>query len=221
MADSDAAPNPEALLGEAVLLRARGRRREAIEKCQQVLRLAPKNAEAFEVLGDLYREGGLAQAALEAYHRAFELNPSRGNLELKIARAALRKASFDRQLQTTRDLIEGKATPEKKRSPTTAGLLSLLIPGLGQAYNHDWVKAAGLLCLFVFLSMADVAAALRIMLAGRPPGLVGLDPVAFVSAFFSSPALWWTLLQVALYLYSVIDAALTAGRSPSEDTGLI
>jgi len=215
------AQKANALLGEAVLLRAQGKRKEGLAKCQEALKLLPENAEAFEILGDLYAETGLPEAAIEAYKRVLELDPARLMAETKIARAALQKQRIEQQRQLAQDLLEGRLPRGQTRSPATAGLLSLLLPGLGQAYNHHWLKAAALLCIYVFLFLGAVATALRTLTAQQPSAGPGLDLFTVAGAFFVSPAIWWTLLLILLYLYSVGDAALAATRSAAEETGMV
>ncbi|NIM05991.1 MAG: hypothetical protein GTO55_06860, partial [Armatimonadetes bacterium] len=164
MIEHGASEKANVLLGEAVLLRANKKLKEAMAKCQEALRALPENAEAFEILGDLYAETGLAEAAIEAYKRTVELDPSRSGVETKIARVALEKDRLSQQLKTTHDLLEGRISPARPRSPATAGLLSLLLPGLGQAYNRQWLKAAALICVDVMLFMAAIVSVLRILL---------------------------------------------------------
>ncbi len=209
----EASPAEQAgiFLGEAVLLRAAGKRKEAVAKCQEALRLLPDNAEAFEILGDLYLEMRLPEAALEAYRRAREIDSSRPVLETKVARAALAKQKTEAQRRLAEDLVAGRIPKSRTRNPAVAGLLSLLMPGLGQIYNYSWFKAAGLLFAWLLL-LRGFAGALR---------LQGFDLFAVFSAFFSPPALWWTLLLSAVSLYSIIDAALTATRTQAEDTGMV
>jgi tetratricopeptide (TPR) repeat protein len=210
-----------ALLGEAVLLRARKRLKEALGKCQEALLLLPGNAEAFDIMGDLYLESGLTEAAIEAYKRVLELDPSRADaVELKIARAALKQARIDGRRKLARDLVEGRVKRIRGPNPTATGLLSLLFPGLGQAYNQQWPKALGFACAFLFFArqVADGAGAI-IKARFSPPSTPSISDL--FGAFFTPPVLWWTLLLTALYIYSVVDAALVAVHSVSEETDLI
>ena len=93
---------------------------------------------------------------------------------------------------------------------------------MGQGYNHEWLKAAAIMCLYVFFSMAAIAGTLRVLLSQRAssgPPTLNLFPS--IGAFLAPPALWWTLLLALLYIYSAIDAAVRATRSEADETGLI
>jgi tetratricopeptide (TPR) repeat protein len=204
------------LLGEAVLLRAKGKPREAIEKAQESLRVMTDNPDAFEILGDLYSTLGLSEAAMEAYQRALELDPSRISLETRLAHIALKKGELDYQRRLAQDIIAGRFRPAQKRNPGIAGMLSLLIPGIGQIYNQQWIKGGGLLLVYLLLVMKDIGTVAR-MLEAAGSG----DMFALMGAFFTRPALGWTLLLVGLYIYSVIDATFFATRAPDEESAII
>ena len=57
------------LLGEATLLRLRGRPEEAVARCQEAIQLNGEDWEAYELLGDLELELDNPEAALRAYRR--------------------------------------------------------------------------------------------------------------------------------------------------------
>jgi len=210
------------LLGEAVLLRAQKRLKEAMGKCREALLLIPGNADAFDILGDLYFESGLTEAAIEAYKRVLELDSPRTNaVELKIARAALKKDHVEGQRKLARDLVEGRVKKVRGPSPTATGLLSLLFPGLGQAYSQQWLKALGFACIFLFFFRQVVIGAQHIVGERRLSSTSSLGFGDIFGALFAVPVLWWTLLLTALYIYSVVDAALVAVHSAAEETDLI
>jgi hypothetical protein len=114
--------------------------------------------------------------------------------------------------------------PRRHRSPVVAALLSFL-PGLGQAYNGDYLKALVFFsCLTLLLSAADRAPTLRgfaVLLLlwqiyeayhrarelRRPP-----DPAAEPGpAGATSPLLDWLLVAFGLVLFAI---NLTLGRFP-------
>jgi tetratricopeptide (TPR) repeat protein len=204
------------LLGEAVLLRAKGKTREALEKTQESLRVLADNPDAFEILGDLYSAVGLPEAAMEAYQRALELDPSRITLETRLAHIALKKSEIDYQRRLAQDLIAGRYRPLPKRNPGIAGILSLLIPGMGQIYNQHWLKGGIVLCGYLLLAMKAMSAVASILKTAGSG-----DMFALIAGFFARPALAWTILLLLLYSYATIDAAVAATRSASEESGLI
>jgi hypothetical protein len=91
------------------------------------------------------------------------------------------------------------------RNPWVAGLLSGLLPGLGQFYNRQWGKGAGfLLGVFgpavVLSSSIDPKALEQAAEAGTTPDNLGLIFLLLV-----------VILAVALW--SLVDAVRTAKKS--------
>ena len=208
------------LLGQATLLRVRGRAVEAIAACRQALALDDNSWEAHELLGDLLSEQAQFEPALEEYRLALRLNPARGKIEEKIGRTALKQAAQLRVLEQARLVLEGKIEAPIKRNPALAALCSFILPGLGQVYNHQLLKGAVVVLLAVLLVAADGQAVLR-LLAGAG-SLTQLDLNAAFSAFFRPPALWWTLLLGILWLAAIAEAAFQASRTLTSDhTGLV
>src|SRR6476659_8692450 len=69
-------PGFEPLLAQANLARIRGQRQEAVDLCVQVLRTQPGNADAHSLLGDIYRDQGAVDDAIQWYRMAADLRPS-------------------------------------------------------------------------------------------------------------------------------------------------
>lgn len=90
---------------------------------------------------------------------------------------------------------------ERSRSPALAGLLSAIVPGLGQLYNRQWWKGigflAGVLSLMVGLNNLADQVQLERAAAGAPLENTGL-------------ILTVLLLLLALVIWSIVDAARTA-----------
>ena len=91
------------------------------------------------------------------------------------------------------------------RNPWVAGLLSGLLPGLGQFYNRQWWKGAGFLLgvfgLTVVLSSSiDPKALERAAQAGTTPDNLGLIFLLL-------------LVILAVALWSIVDAARVAKKS--------
>lgn len=216
------------LLGRATLLRARGERQKALELVQEALRLNEDSWEAHELVGDLYLELGKGTWALESYRRARQLNPSRGALEEKIGKAALSQAARQQAARMSEALLEGMArTPSTPRRPAMAALFSLVVPGLGQLYNGQVLKAFIMALLFVLLFGLTTMVVLAQVRAApaSPQGILytpTVDLGAVLSGVFSGINAVWVVLLLGLYIYAVADAGLTAGRSlTSDDTGLV
>ena len=216
------------LLGRATLLRARGDRQQALLLLQQAIDLDDESWEAHELLGDLLLDLNRADQALQTYRRARELNKQRAVLEEKIGRAAIARAARLRSTELSQALLQGRP-PSKPlpRKPGYAALFSLVVPGLGQVYNGQVLK--GFLMMMAYLVLFALAAmAVRGEMAIRPAPSMGtlygpqIDAGALLSSLFSGVSGLWIGLLLALWIYSIADAAIRAGRTmTSDDTGLV
>ena len=74
------------LLAQANLLRMRGCWDEAVDKCMAALRLAPQNASAQSLLGDIYENQGRMDDAAQWYRMALDVNPDSPADRLKLDR---------------------------------------------------------------------------------------------------------------------------------------
>ena len=225
--DHDQPPEtPEArrareLLGEATLLRLRGRLEEAVAKCEEAIQLAADDWEACELLGDLHFQLEQPTSALEAYRRARELNPARPRLEEKVGLAAIAEARATALRQRSLDLAEGRIEKPPERKPALAALFSLVFPGLGQIYNQELIKGMALLAIFLVLMTGMTLSALKGLQVLQQSRLT-IDPGAALSLFFQGGTLALTVLAVLVWAYAIIDAALQAGKSmTSDETGII
>ena len=216
------------LLGRATLLRVRGEHEKALEIAYEAVGIDNGNWEAHELLGDLLVSANRPEQALESYGRARELNRSRVALEDKIAKAALKRAARLNAVALSQSYLDGTAKSDTvKRNPAYAALFSLMLPGLGQVYNGQMVKGMGMLFAYTVCFALLVLAVLR-DLAARPPGPQGIlygpsiDMSAVLSALFTGVAAIWMVLLLALWVYSVVDAAVRAGRTlTADDSGLV
>ena len=96
-----------------------------------------------------------------------------------------------------------EAVPRK--SPILAGILSGIMPGLGQFYNRQWIKGAGFLAGLLVLTVA----------LGRVADEEQLERAATTGVPLDNPGpiLLLLLLLLALVIWSVVDAVRTAKRS--------
>ncbi len=200
------------LMGRATLARVRGEQAQALKLAQEALVLQEANWEVHEFIGDVLMDLGRGGEALGSFRRAREMNPSRVELEDKVARAAVRRAAYQDQLAHMNALLEGRAPQEHVRKPAYAAVCSLLVPGLGQFYNGQLGKAFGILAAFLLFSLLSFY--------GAASGVAhGSGEVA--SSALSGAAVWLVLL-VLLYAYAVIDGVVVAGRTMTKDrTGLV
>jgi tetratricopeptide (TPR) repeat protein len=194
----------DALLREANVFRLRGQAEEAEARCRAALELAPEDATALEMMGDLVRGRGQTEAAADFYKRAVAAAPGRPSPEKKYAEVTLELADRARQREVVDLLLEPAISPQQqRRNVMTAFLLSAFFPGLGQFYNREGIKGA----LLVVSSLACLALGgdqlMRLLLTvatTRPSGEV------------NSMGAWLGLLSGVLWIYAVIDAVVTAQK---------
>jgi hypothetical protein len=84
-------PGFEPMLAQANLARIRGHWQEAVDFCVQVLRTQPSNADAHSLLGDIYRDQGAIDDAIQWYRMAVDLRPTGPDVE------KLRKLEAERE----------------------------------------------------------------------------------------------------------------------------
>ena len=203
-----AEPSLAQALTQANLLRVRGRLDQAIAVCRQALERAPDSWEAHELMGDLYRQARKGDEAIAEYRRALTLNPRRGLIEEKIARASLIAAERRRLLEDAQALLAGTAGREV-RKPGVAALFSFILPGLGQIYNREFVKGLALLVIWVVLVMGLN----WVVLPSIQVAVKQADLSRILGAFFSGRGLALVILSTLLWIYAIADAAFRAGKT--------
>ncbi|MDX1931819.1 MAG: zinc-ribbon domain-containing protein [Capsulimonadales bacterium] len=224
----------ERLVSQATALRIKGQITDARLLLQKALELAdgtPPSAQAplYEQTGDLLLIEELYDEAIAAYARARELDPKRVSAERKYAEAALQQAQATGKLSINEALLRGDSVADLiasgelggnrgKRNAGVAMLLSLIVPGFGQFYNGQIVKAFVLIGAFAIsllvLSLSpekdnlfrDIAAIFA-MQGGRAS--FALSPL---TSFFA-------LVCVGSWLYAIVDAPFNAGKSGDNGSG--
>lgn len=201
----------ERLLRMAHIHQVRGEQNKAKELLQQALELDAENAGVWELLGDYQRAAGDWQGAHDAYKKAHELDPSNATIERKYAEAVLQLTRQQEQYQQWERALEGKGAGDAialPRNPGLAFLLSLLMPGVGQLYNGQFVKGGVILGVMV----------VGVIIFLTTPG--GSDFIYNLLAYLVNPArvrggmsgvqLFAALMMFLAWVYAFIDAPLSA-----------
>ncbi|MCX7924502.1 MAG: tetratricopeptide repeat protein [Fimbriimonadales bacterium] len=201
----------ERLLRLAHIHQVRGERSKAKELLQQALEQDAENAGVWELLGDYQREAGDWQGAHDAYKKAHELDPTNAPIERKYAEAVLQLTRQQEQYQQWERALEGKDAGEGialPRNPGLAFLLSLLMSGVGQLYNGQFVKGGIILAIMIVGAIVFLAT----------PG--GSDFIYNLLAYLVNPArargsmsslqLFTGLVMFITWVYAFIDAPLSA-----------
>ena len=197
------------LMGRATLARVRGDHQQALQLAQEALTLHERNYEVHEFIGDMLMHLRRGADALNSFKRARELNPSRVELEDKVARAAIQRAAVMDNMAHLQAVLEGRAPQEPKRSAAIAAIASLLLPGLGQLYNGEFGKGLGLVAAFLAFALPGIFMVLR---------QVAISPAAardYLSLLRGS--VLWLVPLALIYLYAIADAVVRAGRTASSD----
>lgn len=209
----------ERILLEARLLHRRGQSEEALAHCQEALDLDPESWEAHELAGDVLLAEGRAADALERYRAAHAIVPEQGSVEEKMARATLAQAERDWLREGVEPGGEGE-TLGPPRNPGIAALLSLVLPGLGQGYNRQPLKAVIILGVVVVLWVI-IAFQMVASLGGLEEAGAGAARVDVLQALFAARNMVWLALILLVWFYSIVDAALIAGRPAGERRDII
>jgi len=93
-------------------------------------------------------------------------------------------------------------TEGASKNPWIAGILSGVLPGLGQFYNRQWLKGVGFLLgtLIVDGVLGVTAGMIKFFQSGAPPENTG-------------QFLFGSLIVLVIVIWSITDAARTAKRS--------
>lgn len=202
----------EGLLLRAEIALIRGNFKDALELCKEVLRKDPKNAFAYNLLGDIFRAQGRLKEAIEMYSYAVQFDPYK----------PLYAEKLDRLLKGERKVVVEREEVKKRKvfSPYlfALGLLSL-IPIVwwirnnpGSAIEHFPFSNFSL-NLIIALSLAGLAlgffSACSRFLRPHDEELIfalswigkGYMPLGLILCLFSLGSFWGSL-----FLYSILSA---------------
>jgi TM2 domain-containing membrane protein YozV len=183
------------MLTAANVARRRGNFKAAEDSVRSALELAPGDAAALELYGDILQSVGRVDDSAFAYQRAMEADPARKSAEKKYAELAL--------LQNRSVLY--LAEEHIPRSPLVAVLFSAVFPGAGQLYNGDMVKG-------IVTAAVTLALVLAIFFSpwGIPSQKTEQVPASLVVLI---------LILCIVYIFAVIDANLSARRGKRMPSG--
>lgn len=193
----------------ANVYRMRGQWSEAEEACRQALAIVPEDVGLQEMLADIMYDRGRLEEALEQYKAAMALAPGKLSLEKKHAKVVLDIGDKTRARELAEDMITNpKKYTARERKPMTAVFASVIVPGLGQLYNGQALKAgiifgSFLLFLLAFRFLQVYPAGVRSlgeMISMTHPAVIILGLVAFVA-----------------YIYGIIDAPMVADKLSKND----
>lgn len=184
--------------------RMRGQIRDAEDTCRKALDISPRDAKIHEILGDILHEEGKLDMALSEYRLALAGSPGRESLEKKFAKVTLEIGEADRAKTLAEYMIRNpRKYGTRARNPLMAALWSIMVPGLGQLYNGQVLKA-GIIFGSAFLFMIAYAT-----LQHYPRGI---QTTAEFFYFTNPLVMILGVLALMAYIYGVIDAPFTADK---------
>jgi hypothetical protein len=147
---------PQPLLAQANLERIRGQWAEAVETCVRVLRDNPGNADAHSLLGDIYRDQGEIDDAIQWYRMAVDLRPAGPDVE------KLRKLEVERERRAAQSglLTAAAATDNYETAPAGTSQLMGYSP-------KRWLNTLTIVSACFLGAALIVLAVLRTSPAGR------------------------------------------------------
>ncbi len=178
----------EALLRESAMLRRREKYREAEQKAREALFQTPSDASGLELLGDILQGVGRVDEALAAYKRATEADSTRKGAERKYGDLLMRQQNWN--------IGDPEAVAPNR---WLNSILSLCLPGIGQAWNQEWVKAG----LFFALD------ALCVYMLFYSPWATSQH-----SKHISPLTIGSFILTLVTYIAALIDSNIGAGKRP-------
>lgn len=187
------------------------------EVCAQILELDQNHPLAREWTIDALHERGKLEEAAAGYKKLMEEDPSNASAETKYAKVTLEMAELEREKELAREMLEN---PQKfvrpDRSPVTAMILSIVLPGLGHLYLRETIKSGILIGSFVICcavlafspGTGELIRQLTMILAmGYGDQVDGAkQPIGVASALFAA-------FLAFTYIYAIIDAPIIATKS--------
>lgn len=222
------APNPELdrLLVE-IHIRLRQELYEEVKpRLARAKAIAPEHPAVLEAEGDLAFAQRRFVQAQQLYKAAFDADRSNARLEEKFATALVKVHAPDYASHQVPDDVDSLWSFHVRRPAWASGLLSALFPGLGQFYNGDWLK--GVIILFIqigiassvihhALNLADIMAKQFGVTDAQGQFILTADHYGeFTSRLLHSFSIPMILLLTALWVYSIVDAIMTARTIAAE-----
>ena len=191
------------LMTLAHLQRMRGQIRDAEDTCRKALEMSPQDVKVREELGDILYEESKLDMALAEYRAALTISPGAESLEKKFAKVTLEIGEAEHAKQLAEDMFRNpRKHGVRPRNPVVA-VISSIVPGLGQLYNGQVIKAGIIFGAVLLLTIA---------LATLQHYPRGIQTTAEFFYFTDPLVMILGILAAMAYIYGVIDAPLTADK---------
>jgi len=202
------------LLMEMHVRPRQGQYDEVKERLAKAKAIAPDHPAVLETEGDLAFNQGRYKQAETLFKAALGADAGNARLEEKYATALLKVQMPGFSVNQIPDDADSFWSNRVPRPAWASGLLSAMLPGLGQFYNGDFIKG-GILVLvdiifwrFVLAHAAGINAAIRVKMHLAKDDSIPHD--IFFHDFLHSFSIPMLLLLAAALIYGVVDAVLVA-----------
>jgi tetratricopeptide (TPR) repeat protein len=200
------------LLAETHLRVRQERYDEAAAKLAEARQLAPEHPAVLEMDGDLAFARGRFRQAEQLYHQAFQADPGNAKLEEKYATALLKVHQPDYMTHV------GPADDSwwyfpVVRTPWVSGLISAILPGLGQWYNGDLLKGAIVFMVWLFGAFSHLYPIVAPLIKAAKDTGTAFAMGDIVQGLFTGRAILGTIILAAVWGYALVDALIIAQRS--------
>jgi len=211
MPDTPLPPNPELdrLLMEMHVRLRQGQYDEVKERLAKAKAIAPDHPAVLEAEGDLAFAGQRYKQAETLFKAALQADPGNTRLEEKFATALLKVMTPGFSVNQIPDDADSFWSNRVARNPIVSGLISAVLPGLGQFHNGDWLKG-GILVMFDLIIYSQVIYAVYKTLRDIHQQNLTLSYSDIVGRAVHSVNIPLLLLLAAALIYSIVDAVLIA-----------
>jgi tetratricopeptide (TPR) repeat protein len=181
---------------------------EVKERLAKAKAIAPDHPAVLETEGDLAFSQGRYKQAENLFKAALQADPGNARLEEKFATALLKVQTPGFSVNQIPDDADSFWSNRVPRNPVVSGLLSALLPGLGQFHNGDWLKGAVLLLFDLIVYSQVIYSVYNALKALNAQGALPIDSV--MQQVFTNVSIPLLLLLAAALIYSIVDAVMVA-----------
>ncbi|MEI7833201.1 MAG: tetratricopeptide repeat protein [bacterium] len=208
-------PALEKVLSEIRLHIRQGNFDGARSRLAEAQALAPEHPRVLEIEGDLYAGQRKFKPALDAYKKAFAIDPKNARLEEKYATAVV-KVNMPTILAHTPIDVDDDAwwinPMVPPRVPWQSAMLSAFLPGVGQWHNGETLKSMIIFAVAGY-SASWVGYALYMNAKAFTSTRLNNGFFDILSQGLHGANLVFTIIWILIWLYAIIDAAMVASAA--------
>ncbi|HEY3298401.1 MAG TPA: DUF5683 domain-containing protein [Armatimonadota bacterium] len=193
------------LLTAANLCRMRGKWIDAEDTYRKAIDISPKDLRIRNLLVDVLIELGKTDLAIEEIKAAMQMSPGNVQLETKYAKLVLQKGESAYRMSVAEDMLQNPHKyVDKTRKPAMAVILALILPGLGQLYYRQYVKAAVIFGVFLLFMISFAAL--------QPQGSFTIYSLGDLVTAINPMVEVLGIASLAAYVYGIVDASVTGSK---------